>query len=141
MRSLWLGSAEPPSVAERFAIVRRFAWELRHLGMANFIYADGDTLFAHGHRRQHEGGEIRPPGLFTIRRECARGDGAEQSTGVTVTPAFDQHVVLIASVPLTDEPWRALGDGEILTVTAGDLVTFAADSAPDLAKPDRSPDS
>ena len=30
-----------------------------------------------------------------------------------------QELVLIASVPLTDEPWEAIGEGEVIALTQG----------------------
>ena len=34
------------------AVVAEFAAELARLGTANFLYSDGDTLFAHAHQRR-----------------------------------------------------------------------------------------
>lgn len=53
------------------AIVTRFAADMRALGPANFLYADSDVLFAHGHRRIQAGGEIAPPGLWHLQRRGA----------------------------------------------------------------------
>lgn len=50
MSVLWQAPS-PASVAERFLLVTAFAEELGKLGPANFLYADGELLFAHGHRR------------------------------------------------------------------------------------------
>ena len=87
----------------------------------NFLYADGDTLFAHGHRRIQASGQILPPGLFLLSRQCAHADEAVQALGVSVAPGF-QQVLLIASVPLTDEKWRPFSEGELVAVSAGRLV-------------------
>jgi predicted glutamine amidotransferase len=35
---------------------------------------------------------------------------------------FAQHVVLAATVPLTDEPWEALDEGEIVVARNGEIV-------------------
>lgn len=47
---LWSGSITP-SPAERLAVVAELAADLRKLGPANFLYSDGELLFAHGHHR------------------------------------------------------------------------------------------
>lgn len=99
---------------ERLAVVARFAASLRPLGPANFLYADGDALFIHAHRRVQAAGEApRPPGLHLLQRRCAP----------------DQSVVLAASVPLTDEPgWKPLREGELVAAQGGAIVaTVRAD--------------
>jgi predicted glutamine amidotransferase len=40
---------------------------------------------------------------------------------VTVAPGF-QEMVMLASVPLTDEPWRPLREGELVAVSAGRMI-------------------
>jgi len=93
---------------ERLAVVARFAASIRTLGPANFLYADGDALFIHAHRRSPGAGAApRPPGLHLLRRRCAP----------------DQSVVLAASVPLTEERgWEALQEGELVAAQGGNIV-------------------
>jgi predicted glutamine amidotransferase len=50
---IWKDRKATPTLRERFLILSSFAGELRALGPANFLYSDGDLLFAHGHRRKH----------------------------------------------------------------------------------------
>ncbi|MFI5302392.1 MAG: class II glutamine amidotransferase, partial [Polyangiales bacterium] len=57
MAPLW--KRGQPTVDERVDVVSAFAAELRPLGPANFLYTDGDAIFAHGHRRRHGDGSIR----------------------------------------------------------------------------------
>ena len=85
------------------------------------FYWDGDALFAHGHRRRSpDGGGYRPPGLYTLCRTCSVEPSAESIEGMRVTPAADeQQVFLVASVPLTDEDWQPLDEGEIVVVSDG----------------------
>ena len=110
-----------PTLEARLAQVTTFAAELRTLGPANFLYADGDALFAHGHRRRDDTGEIRPPGLHVLCRRCtARSDGV-QVPGLRLEHEHEQQVALVASVPLTKEPWVALGEGEIAVLREGRL--------------------
>jgi glutamine amidotransferase len=125
---LWLGQGAVPPLAARLALVSEFAASLRALGPANFLYADGDALFVHGHKRTHADG-IRPPGLHVLCRTCTGESGAFAAEGLQITSAGAQEVVLAASVPLTPgEPWRALGDGEIISVRGGRIVSPATAS-------------
>ena len=121
IHELWGSSDLIPPLDKRIAVVAKFAAALRGLGPANFLYADGDTLFAHGHRRIQASGQVLPPGLFLLARRCAHADEAVHANGVSVAPGF-QQVLLIASVPLTDEKWQPLSEGELVAVSAGRLV-------------------
>lgn len=127
LRAPWMDAGGVPPLAERLAIVARFAAEIRELGPANFIYADGDALFAHGHRRVHEDG-IRPPGLHVVSRRCARAGARLDAGGLSIlASAEDQEVVLLASVPLTKEPgWRPLEEGELIAAREGRIVASQA---------------
>ncbi len=124
LADLWLMTGGVPAFRERMSVVSAFAEGVRGLGPANFLYADGDALFVHGHRRTQAEGGIRPPGLHVICRRCARGGSTLSTEGLAVTSTgSEQHVVLVASVPLTREPgWRALGDGELVAVRDGIIV-------------------
>ncbi len=119
IHGLWKAATLPPPLEERFAVISEFAADLRKLGPANFLYADGDVLFAHGHRRvQPATGRIEPPGLWLWSCHCADPDQPVHADGVTVALGF-QEMVLVASVPLTGETWRPLGEGELVVVSAG----------------------
>jgi glutamine amidotransferase len=121
LADLWLGSEGAPPLDARKDIVAAFAEALRALGPANFLYADGDALFAHGHKRTQSDRGIRPPGLHVLCRHCAREPGNLATGGLEIAPAAgEQHVVLVASVPLTQEAgWRALAEGELVVARAG----------------------
>jgi len=122
IRQLWNGRSETPSLEDRTAIVSDFAHTLRPFGPANFIYFDGDALFLHGHRRKHDNEEEpRPPGLNLLCRSCTV-DGNEFRTEGLEIAGGNQHVVLAASVPLSDEPWRPFAEGEIVVVRAGEII-------------------
>ncbi len=119
LSSLWQGSGPPP-LADRLAIVSRFAAEMRALGPANFLYADGDVLFAHGHRRLQDDGVIAPPGLWRLCRECANDpDAPPQASIVSGSGALHQEITLIASVPLNAERWIPLTEGQVIVVKDG----------------------
>lgn len=105
-----------------------FAQEIRALGPANFIYADGDALFAHGHKRMHDGAGIRPPGLHLLCRSCHACASGIEGHGLRILPIQDHDAqLLLASVPLTtDAGWRALGDGELIVGRGGCLLLARA---------------
>lgn len=123
LRPLW-DTVKPPSLEARLLLLTTFAADLRALGPANFFYADGDALFAHGNRRlQRASGRIEPPGLWVLQRHCPPMNApTRHDDGLSVDLA-DQTLVLIASVPLTDEAWRPLAEGELLAVRAGEVLT------------------
>lgn len=104
-----------PSVAARQSAVEAFARDLRAFGPANFLYADGELLFAHGHERRQHDDEIAPPGLVSLTRTCNPNDGKLVRTEAC-PPGGCQEVTLISSVPLTDEAWRPLAAGEVMTL-------------------------
>lgn len=109
-----------PGLAARRDVVTRFAAALRALGPANFLRADGDLLFAHGHRRTQADGRIGPPGLTLRQRACPVDHDALRAAGVALDPPRRPQVLtLFASVPLIDEPWRALAEGKIFVVRDG----------------------
>lgn len=118
LRPLWSSGGVPP-IGERRQIVARFAAALRELGPANFMYCDGDALFAHADRRHQSDGSIRAPGMWRLARRCpAGGELAAQGLRIASEGA-EQEVVLVASVPLTAEGWVALGEGEIVVARQG----------------------
>lgn len=119
--ALWRSSGGTPSLKARLAVVTQFATELRELGPANFLYADGDALFAHGHRRIQASGNLAPPGLHVLCRQCVDDQQGVAAHGVSIEPGF-QEVTLIASVPLSGERWRAFAEGEVIAVSAGRVV-------------------
>ncbi len=120
LRPLWRAEA-PPGLAERLRAVETFAAELRALGPANFLYCDGDALFAHADRRHQADGTIRPPGLWQLSRHCAAG-GELAAAGLRIEAHGEQQeVVLFASVPLSAEGWLPLQRGQVRVARAGHL--------------------
>ncbi len=115
----WRGT-EAPSIEDRIAILAEFAAELRRLGTANFLYSDGDVLFVHAHKRWN-GREIQPPGLHLLCRRCAAETERIDGAGIALSETR-QEVVLTASVPLTDEPWQPLEEGELLVLAGGRIL-------------------
>lgn len=122
LAALWHRSDTPPALEDRMAVVAETAEEFRRLGPANFLYSDGDVLFAHAHKRHwDEGGnvfsEARAPGLSWTAR------GGLSVKGLDVDAADDTGEVLyVASVPLTAEGWTPLPEGTILALRNGEVV-------------------
>jgi len=118
MRPLWLAD-RAPQIESRLRVIETFASALRALGPANFLYCDGDALFAHADRRYQKDGAIRPPGLWSLARHCP-GGGQLAAEGLRIqAQAGAQDVCLVASVPLTGENWLPMERGEILVARNG----------------------
>lgn len=118
---LWWHAAAP-SLAARLAVVKGFAADMRPLGIANFLYSDGEFVFGHSHRRTQADGIVRPPGLWLRHRHREAAPDVETAAGVTVVPADRREardMTLLASVPVTTGDWRPLDEGEIVVVAAG----------------------
>ena len=119
LEKLWDRATEsPPSVESRLETVAAFAAWLRPLGPFNFVYCDGDALFVHAHRRAQSDGGVRPPGLHLLARSCNEQAVDLSKSGVMMAPVA-QELALVASVPLTDEPWEPIGEGEVIALTQG----------------------
>ncbi len=119
LESLWNQATEsPPSVDARLEIVADFATWLRPLGPFNFVCSDGDTLFVHAHRRLQSDGDVRPPGLHLLVRSCNEQAVGLSVSGILLSPVA-QELALVASVPLTDEPWEPVAEGEVIALTQG----------------------
>ena len=120
LEPLWRKADEMPTLDERFVVVDEFAKLIRSLGPANFIYSDGDVVFAHSDVRRQADGAFRPPGLHRLTRHCTEPGGF--SSPVVSVAGQAQSVTLLASVPLTDEPWLPVESGRLLVVKNGELV-------------------
>lgn len=135
LRPAWQAN-RPPSLEARLAVLAAFAADLRRLGPANFLYADGDALFAHGHRRiQPALGRIEPPGLWLLQRHCPPAGQPPERTGGAAIAAGERTVTWLASVPLTGEAWRPLAEGELVAVRDGEILATRGEGAvvPNLA--------
>ena len=134
LEDLWLTAAGVPSLGQRIAIVSELACELRALGPANFLYADGDALFVHADARRHEpGGPLRPPGLHVLTRRCRaeHEDAPDQPVQVVSKERHvdEQEILLVASVPLTGESWTPMAAGELLVARRGRIEEYALSGA------------
>lgn len=126
MVDLWRDANIPPPLKRRLEIVVQFASDVRELGPANFLYGDGDVIFAHADRRTQTDGQIKPPGLHILHRACAPQAANFTADGLNITTpgaSPTQEAVLVASVPLTDEAWMPVAQGEVMILSAGKTVT------------------
>ncbi|MBL6651737.1 MAG: class II glutamine amidotransferase, partial [Reyranella sp.] len=108
-----------------------FAAEMRPLGIANFLYSDGEFVFGHGHRRTQADGIVAPPGLW-VRHSRHSGAHAAAiappaASGVTIhqdeqASEHRQEMALLASVPVTGGHWSPLAEGEVVVLSGGRLV-------------------
>jgi predicted glutamine amidotransferase len=108
------------SPEQRFAIFEEFCAEMREEGTANFLFADGELLFVHAHRRRSiaDGvfGPARPPGLHM--RVMKDGESGWKTHGADIHPP-PENSVLLASVPLDGEEWTGLDEGAVLLIEHG----------------------
>lgn len=117
---LWT-TPDPPSLEARMTVLADFAAEMRQRGTANFFYADSDALFVHSHRRlQTASKRVEPPGLWWLQKQCPATEPTAL-TGVSVAGG-ERSALFVASVPLTDEAWQPLAEGELLAVRDGALL-------------------
>jgi predicted glutamine amidotransferase len=134
LEPLWTGP-EAPSLESRLAVVTAFAALLRPFGPANFLYADSEYLYVHGHERTQETtGHIEPPGLHTLCRTCPskrEGRAPRPIEGLTIgLTEGRQRVTLVASVPLTREAWEPVEGGEVLAIRGGQIVARTGAAIP-----------
>ena len=121
LQPLWRDPASPPSEQARLQVVEEFAAGMRELGPANFLYSDGQCLFAHADRRRHADGVIREPGLHLwLRRAATRHDHDVAGLQLRGQHHEAHPLALLASVPLGGGDWRALPRGTVVGVAAGE---------------------
>jgi predicted glutamine amidotransferase len=110
VEELWQGGI--PSLADRFSVIESFARSMRERGAINFLYCDGETLFAHGHRHTVPGESISSdPGLYVLERDA--GDSAGSGCFGLSCDDAEGCQAIIATVPLDDQNWTPLLHGEL----------------------------
>jgi glutamine amidotransferase len=120
LEPLWL--AGTPALSDRASVIGRVFRELAELGIANFLYSDGDYLYAFADKRTQKDGSIEPPGICFQERHCCQSDKDSLTAAGVNIDCLPQHACLFASVPLTDEKWQPLAQHETVVVESGDLV-------------------
>ena len=108
--------------------IERFAWRRARIEDAVEEIAALPPMplfvtFVHAHKRYNPiTHDRRPPGLHVLVRSC-EVDSARLAAGIEIAdgdPA--QRIVLVATVPLSDEPWQPLGEGELIVLRDGDVI-------------------
>ncbi|MGK0440669.1 MAG: glutamine amidotransferase [Pseudohongiellaceae bacterium] len=115
-----------PSAEQRLKIVSRVAEEFVKLGAANFLYSDGEILFAHSHQRRfstyNKGeavfSEVREPGLCIAKRNEVL------TNGLKITPLNPCDALMIASVPLTESGWTPLPTAKVIAIKNGQYLNI-----------------
>jgi glutamine amidotransferase len=110
---LWTND-QPPTLAQRYKVIDRFAAEIRERGASNFLYSDGINLFAHGHRHTIPGDDVSPePGLYVnVEKSIIGSDSTNSCQGVRTHGACSSQA-LVATMPLNDQDWIPLQAGEL----------------------------
>lgn len=125
MYDLWKDYEGTPPFEKRLEVVEKFAKEMRDLGACNFLYSDGDILFAHGHKRHDPITQILSwPGLNYLHLVCKKDDEKFKDSFVSgIALHGEEHTItLFASVPLNDCDWRPLKEGELIAVSKGEIL-------------------
>lgn len=119
VKPLWLNGS--PSLQARMSVIHRVFRELAESGIANFLYSDGDYLYAFADKRTQKSGVVEPPGMYFLLRQCLYDKDSLRAAGVAID-CHPQHVCLFASVPLTGEEWQPLAQHELVVASDGDIV-------------------
>lgn len=115
--AVWQDGRPDPEV--RLAVVADFAARMRQLGTANFLYSDGELLFAHSDRRRQADGTVSAPGLHLL--ECDES-GSGHIDGIEIELLRNNPGVMLASVPLDGRNWQPLPEGEVMMFRDGVLL-------------------
>ena len=123
MTAIW-NEDIPPNLTKRLEIFTSFCNEMRRYGIANFIYSDSDYTFIHSHKRLIESGTKKTsPGLYILHRNCPIETSENKINGLEIKTDKSQHVIIVASVPLSNENWKAINEGEIKVLHNGEIIT------------------
>ena len=117
-----------PELASRVERVRSVFDRLAELGPANFLYSDGEYLYAYANRRTQAGGRCEPPGMYYLCRDCERDRDALPLVGLELNDDGKnprQSVVLFASVPLSGEHWLPLRENQLIVAANGSIMTLS----------------
>ena len=123
LEALWLDAGGLPDARSRLDTVREFAGRMRELGPANFLYSDGDCLFAHADRRHQADGSVREPGLHLWLRDASSSHQHEvEGLQVHASHPHAHRMAMFASVPLGQGDWQPLPRGTVIGLRQGERV-------------------
>ena len=122
LEPLW-SNGDIPTLEKRYDVVTGFAREILQHGAANFLYSDGITLFAHGHRHTVPGDAVSSePGLYINTCQSKTGsDMAIPCQGLR-TEGSCSYQTLVATLPLSKHKWEPLQAGEIACFERGQRI-------------------
>jgi len=125
LKKLWHGNK--PTLKDRVKVIQSVFDFFSTLGPANFLYSDGDYLYAYANKRTQKNGEIKSPGMFYLLRECHCTPDKSQLAGVMIKEvdkavAIQQKLVIFSSVPLSKEHWRPFVENQLIITKQGRIV-------------------
>ncbi len=129
MSKIW-DEEKPPVIASRYKVFASFVREMKSLGITNIIYSDSEYVFIHSHKRISPDG-IQLAGLYMTCRRClaSESDVAIDVDGLQLDKSTSKDVVLVASVPLSEEGWLEIPEGEIRVLRNGEVVKITDDNS------------
>jgi glutamine amidotransferase len=123
LETLW--HKGPPSLKKRIKVIDKVFKQFSELGAANFLYCDGNFLYAFANKRTQANGMLEPPGMYYLTRNCHCDPDAESLSGVELTSrpvASVQNITLFASVPLSNEAWQPLKSNQLIVTQNGSVI-------------------
>ncbi|MCB0420502.1 MAG: class II glutamine amidotransferase [Bdellovibrionales bacterium] len=113
-----------PTFEERLSLFKRSCDPWSKLGPCNIVYSDGEVLLAFANKRtQPSDFRVRPPGLHFLTRECKGNASATKMLGLEVHPQSEsQKVVIVSSLPLSDEGWTPFEENQYLLAANGEVL-------------------
>jgi predicted glutamine amidotransferase len=120
IENLW--SSGRPELALRAELIQSMFDHFAELGPANFLYSDGEYLYAYANRRMQSSGRCESPGMYYLCRDCNHDLDVQPLFGLELNDTEKnprQTVVLFASVPLSGERWLPLQDNQLIVAANG----------------------
>ncbi|HKS93107.1 MAG TPA: class II glutamine amidotransferase [Gammaproteobacteria bacterium] len=105
-----------------FEVFSELCAELRPRGIFNVLFSDGEYLYAHSHKRHwHHCDNPTAPGLWHLHRQTHTA-ASSLLAGLHVQADVPLEIHLLAGVPLSDENWRPLLEGELCVFRNGEFL-------------------
>jgi len=122
LQTLW--NRGEPTLESRIEVIEKVFNKFSEWGPANFLYSDADYLYAYANKRTQANGEIKPPGIYYLKRHCGIGSNTNKFPSVELNNKIDikgsqQRLVLFASVPLSDENWIPFKPNQLIVSKNG----------------------
>lgn len=109
------------ALERRIELIAQFAAEMRGFGTANFLYADGDVLVGHAHRRRTIPTGETAPGLWLWQASETEMPFHWRVPGANIE-MIESPTALLASVPLDNRDWAALKEGDLIILRDGSVL-------------------